>query len=49
MKKYLAYYENEAGYDWSEIISVCEGEDPFDRAYAQCPVGYHLVYLSNYK
>lgn len=49
MKKYLAYYENEDGYDWSEIISVHEGEDPFKKAYAQCPTGYHLVYLSNYK
>lgn len=49
MKKYLAYYENEDGYDWQEIISVCEGDNPFPKAYAECPVGYHLVYLSECK
>lgn len=43
MKRYVASYENEDGYDWIEVFSVGDGEDPFERAYQECPSGYSLV------
>lgn len=49
MKKYIAHYENEEGYDWIETLLVEEGSNPFEVAYSEAPNGYSLVFISEDK
>lgn len=49
MEQYEAHYQNDEGYDWIEIITVGGDEDPFTRAYIECPDGYSLMHLTEIK
>lgn len=49
MKQYEAHYQNDEGYDWIEVITVGDYEDPFTRAYIECPDGYSLMHLTEIK